>query len=196
MNNQTTIFFPDISGFTEFVTSTEIEHGQRIIAALLEEIIKSNYQDFVVSEIEGDSILFYKNDKTLNISDLLELSVNIYKDFHKRLNKIDKSNHCNCGACNSIKKLTLKFIIHIGEVKSIKIFNFEKLYGLDVIIAHRLLKNDIEDNEYVLITKNSVSNNQDVKIPFGLIGPKPILQHYGNIGTIEGFYFIFDKNNF
>lgn len=84
MKNLTTILFPDISGFTDFVNNTEIEHGQRIIVALLEEIIKSNKQNFVVSEIEGDSILFYKNDKTLEISDLLELTVKIYKDFHKR----------------------------------------------------------------------------------------------------------------
>lgn len=193
MKNLTTILFPDISGFTDFVNNTEIEHGQRIIVALLEEIIKSNKQNFVVSEIEGDSILFYKNDKTLEISDLLELTVKIYKDFHKRRKEIDSSTHCNCGACTSINKLTLKFIIHTGEVKSIKIFNFEKLYGLDVIIAHRLLKNNIEGNEYVLITSKHVNNIHEIKIPTGLIGPKPFRQHYDNIGTIEGHYFKFSS---
>lgn len=194
MKNITTIFFPDISGFTEFVNNTEIEHGQMIIAALLEEIIESNKQDFIVSEIEGDSILFYKKDKSLEISELLELSVKVYKDFHKRRNEIDNSTHCSCGACSSVNKLTLKFIIHTGEVKSIKIFNFEKLYGLDVIIAHRLLKNNINSNEYILITNNSSADIQTVSVPAGLIGPQPFLQNYGNIGTIEGYYFDFNPS--
>ena len=196
MENLTTIFFPDISGFTDFVNNTEIEHGQRIIAALLEEIIKSNHQDFVVSEIEGDSILFYKNDKSLNTGELLELSVKVYKGFHRRREEIDNSTHCSCGACSSVNKLTLKFIIHTGEVKSIKIFEFEKLYGLDVIIAHRLLKNDINSNEYILVTNNPINNFESFNIPKGLIGPQPFLQDYGNIGIVEGYYFIFDKINF
>ena len=43
MANTTTIFIPDITGFTSFVNQTEIEHSQHIISELLEVIIDSEY---------------------------------------------------------------------------------------------------------------------------------------------------------
>ncbi|WP_337872575.1 DUF2652 domain-containing protein, partial [Ignavibacterium sp.] len=127
-----TLYFPDISGFTSFVNNTEFEHGQHITAMLLEEIISSNYLDFEVSEIEGDSVLFFKEERIDELKKLIDLSLHIHKKFHERRKQLDESTHCNCGACSSIVNLKLKFIIHFGEVKKIKIHNFEKLYGRDV----------------------------------------------------------------
>ena len=57
--DQTLIFIPDISGFTDFVNSTAIEHSRHIITELLEIIINSDILEMNVSEIEGDAILFY-----------------------------------------------------------------------------------------------------------------------------------------
>ncbi|HEX6426406.1 MAG TPA: DUF2652 domain-containing protein, partial [Niastella sp.] len=37
--------------------------------------------------------------------------------------------------------------------------NFSKLIGKDIIVAHQLLKNDIEQHEYWLVTKNLVSDH-------------------------------------
>ena len=53
------LFIPDITGFTEFVNNTEIEHGQHIISELLEKIIDSNELSMEISEVEGDAVLFY-----------------------------------------------------------------------------------------------------------------------------------------
>ena len=50
MENQTLIFIPDISGFTEFVNNTAIEHSQHIISELMEIIIDSNKLNFSISE--------------------------------------------------------------------------------------------------------------------------------------------------
>ena len=46
----------DISGFTAFVTATEIEHGPPIIAALLEEVIRHLAPPLEVQDIEGDAV--------------------------------------------------------------------------------------------------------------------------------------------
>jgi len=35
-----TILIPDISGFTEFITSTELEHGAHTINLLIDSIVK------------------------------------------------------------------------------------------------------------------------------------------------------------
>jgi len=43
MNNRTDhgfLVLADVSGFTAFVTTTELEHGSEIIAALLDEVIE------------------------------------------------------------------------------------------------------------------------------------------------------------
>src|SRR6185503_3453416 len=46
----------DISGFTAFVTATEIEHGPPIIAALLEEVIRRMSPPLEIQDIEGDAV--------------------------------------------------------------------------------------------------------------------------------------------
>ena len=60
MDNKGLVFIPDISGFTNFVTNTEIEHSRHVIQELLELLIDSNPLKLEISEVEGDAILFYK----------------------------------------------------------------------------------------------------------------------------------------
>lgn len=54
------LYMPDISGFTQFVTSTEIDHAQGIIQELLEVLIDSNQLGLEVGEVEGDAVFFYR----------------------------------------------------------------------------------------------------------------------------------------
>ena len=49
------LFIPDISGFTDFVNSTEVAHSQHVIEELLELIIANDELGLTVSEIEGDA---------------------------------------------------------------------------------------------------------------------------------------------
>ena len=72
--------------------------------------------------------------------------------FHSYLNEIDKTNVCQCGACKTASNLTLKFITHLGDTKEVAVKNFKKLIGSDLILAHRLLKNNIASDEYLLLT--------------------------------------------
>lgn len=60
--NDTHLFIPDISGFTSFVSATEINHSRHIIAELLEITINSDGCGMQVSEIEGDAVLFCKTE--------------------------------------------------------------------------------------------------------------------------------------
>jgi len=45
-------------------------------------------------------------------------------------------------------------ITHYGEFTPLRVQQFEKLIGKDVIVAHQLLKNDIPQHEYWLVTKD------------------------------------------
>jgi hypothetical protein len=54
--------------------------------------------------------------------------------------------------------LTLKVVTHYGEFAGYNVKNFNKLIGKDIIVAHQLLKNDIEQHEYWLVTKSLAQN--------------------------------------
>ena len=147
----TLLYIPDISGFTNFVNKTEINHSRHIISELLEIILDSDNFGMSVSEIEGDAILFFKEELP-SITDLLEQCQDTFIKFHNYLRQYDNECVCTCSACETAIELSLKFIIHKGDVSKINIKDHQKLYGPDVILVHRLLKNSIPEDEYILIT--------------------------------------------
>ncbi|MBT8393046.1 MAG: DUF2652 domain-containing protein [Ignavibacteriaceae bacterium] len=154
MNNSALIFIPDISGYTEFITQTEIRHSKHIISELLEIILNGNQLAMNVSEIEGDAVLFYRKGDAPSLKEIIAQVKKMFVDFHTHLKIIQRDNVCQCGACRSAINLTLKFIIHYGVLDETVIGNFSKIIGSDVILAHRLMKNSIDAKEYMLVTEN------------------------------------------
>lgn len=152
MSNAGLIFIPDISGFTRFVNETEIEHSRFIIEELLETIINSNQLGLQISEIEGDAILFYKFGDPPKVKELVEQVGRMFQEFHKQIRNYEYRRLCQCSACINAIDLTLKVVIHYGEFSSYKVKEFSKLLGKDIIVAHQLLKNDIDTHEYMLLT--------------------------------------------
>lgn len=160
MENKGLLFIPDISGFTRFVNETEIEHSRLIIQELLEILINANQIGLEVSEIEGDAILFYKFGDPPKLEELYKQVEKMFCEFHKHLVVYDHTRYCQCQACISTVNLTLKVITHYGEFAGYNVKNFNKLIGRDIIVAHQLLKNDIELHEYWLITKKLLRDDQ------------------------------------
>ena len=156
-----TILIPDISGYTSFISQMEIEHGSYIISQLFESIIANTDQHFTISEVEGDALLLYAKAIMLSKKVILDQCLKMFDVFHKRRKTLHESNECNCNACAGIEKLTLKFIIHYGTIYELQISRFLKPSGIDVIIAHRLLKNKIYSHEYILITNGFLSHVED-----------------------------------
>ena len=154
MEHNGLLFIPDVSGFTQFVNSVELEHSQHIIGELLETILDANQMGLDVSEVEGDAILFYKLGELPDLDVTYRQVENMFLSFHRHLKIYESRRTCDCRACISAILLTLKIITHYGEFTEYKIKNFLKLIGKDIIIAHQLLKNDIPQHEYWLITNN------------------------------------------
>lgn len=149
-----TILIPDISGFTQFMTVTELEHGSHLISDFLETIIQNVDGSFEISEIEGDAVLLYKKDTVPSRQEILELCLKMFEAFHYKRKFIQKVAVCPCGACQALINLSLKFITHYGSLLEIKVDRFTKASGLDMIIAHRILKNSVPSDEYILFTEN------------------------------------------
>jgi hypothetical protein len=160
MENLAFLYIPDISGFTKFVTQTELEHSNEIISDLIEIIIKSNLLKLKVSEIEGDSVLFYLLGMPPTLEKIIDQSKKMFINFHATLKEMARDFDCNCAACTKVSNLTLKFISHYGECKEMPIQNFTKLIGRDVILAHRLLKNSVPDREYILLSEKYLESQQ------------------------------------
>ena len=158
MENRGLIFIPDISGFTHFVNSVEIDHSEHIIHELLEVILDTNEMNLDVSEIEGDAILFYKLGPIPDLDLAYKQVERMFLSFHRHLEWYESMRTCHCNACISVINLTLKIITHYGEFKEYKVRNFRKLIGKDIIVARQLLKNDIPNHEYWLVS-SSLSEN-------------------------------------
>ena len=163
---QAFLYMPDISGFTKFINETEIEHSAHIIQELLEIIIDSNQLGLQLMEIEGDAVFFFRFGKMPSMKEIVEQSKNIFTNFHQHLMKYDTHRICQCGACRTASELTLKFVVHYGNVSSINVGSNFKLIGKEVIVLHRLMKNKVPFDEYVLLTEPfwTISNDEYLKI--------------------------------
>lgn len=159
MENKGLLFIPDISGFTRFVNETEIQHSRLIIQELLEVLINANQLGLEVSEIEGDAILFYRFGESPALQDLYKQVEKMFCAFHRHLIAYEYRKFCQCDACQSAINLSLKVITHYGEFTGYNVRNFSKLIGRDIIVAHQLLKNDIDEHEYWLVTKSLLPGN-------------------------------------
>lgn len=179
------IFIPDISGFSKFVSDIEILHGQEIVAELLEEIINADELDFEISEIEGDAVLFYKFGSPIPIEEIYFQSVKTIQRFKQKKMEVQKKRICQCNACSSVNNLSLKFILHFDNIELINIKHFKKLYGKGVIIAHRLMKNSVEDKEYIIFTADYPIDIDNSKTTFEIL---PIQQNLEGIGKIDCRY--------
>jgi hypothetical protein len=132
----------------------------------LELLINANQIGLEVSEIEGDAILFYKFGESPDVSALYHQVAGMFQAFHRHINAYEDRRFCKCLACNSAINLTLKVITHYGEFTGYNVKNFSKLIGKDIIVAHQLLKNDIDQHEYWLVTESLIKGvNQQAGLP-------------------------------
>ena len=148
------IFIPDISGYTKFVNSTEILHAKHILEELLEVLMDANEIDMELSEIEGDALLFYRKGEPPTVSEMMSQVQKMYTKFHEYLKQLDTHRICSCGACSSANNLEIKFVTHYGEVAENHVKDRFVLFGKEVIVAHRLLKNEVPSNSYSIFSNN------------------------------------------
>lgn len=150
---QSLLFIPDISGFTKFVQTTEVEHSQHVIAELLEVLISANMQGLKLAEIEGDALFFYKEEAILSQEKLLAQIETMFTAFYGHLKILEKNRICPCNACATAPNLQLKIVAHSGKLQFLEVQGSRKPFGKQVIEAHRLLKNSINSDNYALISQ-------------------------------------------
>lgn len=151
-NSHGLIVIPDITGYTEFLSQVEITHSRHVIADLMNLLIKGNRLGLSLSEIEGDALLYYRMGPPPPMEEIVEQARHWLREFHLYLKRQKGNIYCHCGACQSLGNLSLKVVCHYGEIGKFNIANREKLFGQDLIVAHRLLKNRLDFREYLMVT--------------------------------------------
>lgn len=191
-NGPALICIPDITGFTRFMAENDIEFSRKIIPSLLRNIVSSNNLKLTVGEIEGDAVVFYRFGKLPTLNELLEQCKSFYINFNEQLKLLMNEYADDFHKSASSNRLSLKIIVHAAEMTSTNIGGIPKLIGRDVVIVHKLLKNSIPDNEYILFTE-SLMNNYPKKVIDDNFETGSLLQgkdEYDYIGTINYNYVI------
>lgn len=184
------LFIPDISGFTKFVNETGIQTSRNLIADLLEIIIEANILDMSLTEIQGDAVLFHRLGDPPSVQEVINQCKQIFLDFQNYLKIVERDRRSEMGASLSVSSLTLKVMVHYGQVSVTNIRDHIKLMGKDVIIAHRLLKNDIDGDEYVLLTEDYLKTQpeESIKPNFSWTQLRKGFTHYEHLGDIHYRY--------
>lgn len=158
----TLLCIPDISGFTKFMGEIDFELSSKVIPSLLNKIIYSNEIGLKISEIEGDAVLFYRLGQLPPINILIDQCKLFYTEFYQQMEVLRKKNNGHPGAKKIPEMLGLKIVLHFGkEIGIVTIGKNFKLMGEDVIVAHRLLKNNIPIDEYILISETLLASYGD-----------------------------------
>ena len=148
----------DISGYTSFVSGTELQHAQSIIEELTKLILGHIQSPLKMVKLEGDAVFYYAPAEMLPEAErLLEHIESCYYDFIGHIQKIKHLTSCQCRACASMHTLDLKFFVHYGEYMVQKVpGTAEDIVGRDVILLHHLLKNRVTEKMglrgYALLT--------------------------------------------
>jgi len=178
----------DISGFTAFVTATEIEHGPPIIAALLEAVIQRIAPPLGIQEIEGDAVFALGPDGAVAPpSALLGVLRAGFAGFRELQREMQRDERCPCDACRNIWRLRLKMIGHHGTFLQQTVGGHAQAAGKDVILAHCLLKNHVPRRmDYALLTRPALRYMGVDPTRAGLASHVEWYEHFGEVEYYVG----------
>jgi hypothetical protein len=173
----------DITGFTAFVTETELEHGPQIIANLLEVVIERLAPPLEVQEIEGDAVFAFGPDHAIApAASVLEAADEAFDAFRARRRELAADESCGCRACRSVWRLDLKIVAHHGAFVRQTVGGRRQLAGTDVILVHRLLKNGLaRATGYLLLTEAALDRLGIAPTAVGLVAWSERYDHLGEV---------------
>jgi hypothetical protein len=146
------LLIADIGGYTRYMNWNRMHlvHAQLTVAALLESVIDAG-KGLKLAKLEGDAAFFWAPDGNAKVLVCDGLS-RMRESFLARRERIKKDDFCDCESCAQLDDLSLKFVVHEGDVAEQRVKRHVELAGVDVILVHRMLKNQVPVLEYVLMT--------------------------------------------
>jgi hypothetical protein len=134
----------DISGYTEYLTQSELDHANGTLQGLFDAQLAHIHPPLLISGFRGDAIFMYAPETGfVQAQSFVESLENLYFVFADTLRQMKFNTTCTFRACRNMGNLDLKMCIHYGEYLVQKLGDREELLGADVIVPHRMLKNSV-----------------------------------------------------
>ena len=185
------ILLADISGYTRFMVQNHLSaiHGQLVINALIETLLREVDIPLQLQEIEGDAVFLYAthpgDDRSWQAV-LVEVRAKLLRFFDvfvEGMVTLQESTLCKCGICAHADEMALKIIVHTGRAVFHSIGGRQQVSGADVILAHRLLKNSVPGHEYLLMSEPAY---RDLGAQMGLVFAAGS-ESYDEFGTVATY---------
>ena len=177
----------DLTGYTAYLSGSELEHAPVIAGDLLETIVGRLEPPFRLAKFEGDAAFLFVEDGRADGSLLLDAIEASYLAFRRRLRSIDQATTCDCNSCRLAPRLDLKVFLHHGAFVWSRIAGRDELAGSDVIIVHRLLKGtgaaEARANGFALFTAAAVDALGLDPDALGLRSGREAIEHLGHVDT-------------
>jgi hypothetical protein len=117
---------------------------------------------------------------------ILEALENLFFVFADARRQMIYNTTCTCRACQNIPGLDLKMVIHYGEYGLQKLGDREELLGADVIVPHRMLKNEVIEKtgieSYALFSEAAALASNLAQLAYPLV---PHSEAYPHIGEVK-----------
>jgi uncharacterized protein YndB with AHSA1/START domain len=184
----TCFLIADISGYTGYLADVELDHAQDILADLIGAVVTALRPNFRLAKLEGDAAFTFMTAGKLDGSMLLDTIERCYFGFRRRRRDVRQATACECTACVRIPDLDLKFVVHHGTAINQRVAGRQELLGSDVIVVHRLLKNDVVEqrgiNAYALISQRAIDAADLDPAALGMVEHS---ETYDRIGGVRGW---------
>lgn len=163
-NSEHNLLIADISGYTRFVLKNQQHwnHAQIIISDLLQEIVRSSDGVFRLEKLEGDAAFLVEKSPSTAPQDIQSSINTIFDSFAVSLQEKVYGNACPCNACTGTSDLRLKIVLHRGHLTEQHIAGNTEVSGVAVIVAHRMLKNNVKNKHYLLLTADAHDHTTSV----------------------------------
>jgi hypothetical protein len=184
----TCFLIADISGYTGYLADVELDHAQDILADLISAVVTALRPNFRLAKLEGDAAFTFMTAEKVDGSTLLDTVERCYFGFRRRRRDVRQATSCDCNACAQIPDLDLKFVVHHGAAIVQKVAGRQELLGSDVIVAHRLLKNEVVEqlgmSAYALISQKCIDASD---IDPAALGMREHTETYDRIGDVPAW---------
>ena len=189
MSQEGYMVISDITGYTAYLSQSELEHAQDSLSSLLNLLIDHTEEPLVVSRLEGDAVISYAlKGSFIQGQTLVEIIERTYVDFRRALERMVLNTTCACNACRNIPSLDLKFFVHYGEYMLQQLGGHVEMVGTDVNLVHRLAKNDITKQTgitaYVAYTRAAVDALGIEELCRGMAPHTETYEHIGEVETL------------
>jgi uncharacterized protein YndB with AHSA1/START domain len=180
------IIIADITGYTAYLSDSELEHAQGSLRDLLQLMLLHIKPPLVVSRLEGDAVISYAPAGSFRQGQtLVELIENTYLDFRQARERMVLNTSCACNACRNIPNLDLKFFLHFGTYSIQKLGSYNEMVGTDVNLIHRLTKNQVVETTgigaYALYTQAAVDSLAIAELAEHMIQHTESYEHIGPV---------------